>query len=162
MTTTTLIALKEYKTFYIGVVAGLVFNFLFDRPLMLLLGKLNISFIPAYYGAILSTILGNLLTVFIGLRLLKKEYNLNMYRLVQSFVRVLLSSTIMLIVLRLMKIVVPLNGGRFYSLFVVFLYALVGAAVYGFIVYKIKMLKQAVGKENLETINNKVKKVLKK
>lgn len=162
LVTTILIALKEYKTFYIGVLAGLLFNYIFDRPLMLLFGRLNISFIPAYYGAILSTILGNLLTVFIGLRLLKKEYHLNMYRMVQSFVRVLISCTIMLITLKLMKIIVPLSGGRFYSLMIVFLYAIVGALVYGFTVYKMKMLKQAFGKENLVTIKNKVKKVLKK
>ena len=66
--------LNESKLIYISVITGLLLNLILDVPLMLLFNKLNIY---PYYGAIVATLIGYLVSLTIPLVALKIKINLN-------------------------------------------------------------------------------------
>ena len=67
---TSLQSLDKFKTIYITTFAGLLTNAILDVPLMILCDKVGIY---PYYGAIISTIIGSSLALFISLKRLKKD-----------------------------------------------------------------------------------------
>ncbi len=66
--------LNKSKLIYTSVISGLLINLILDLPLMFLFNKLNIY---PYYGAILATLIGYLISLIIPLAVLKKDIHLN-------------------------------------------------------------------------------------
>lgn len=146
------LSLKEYKMLFISVISGLLFNAIFDVPLMYLCSK----FTYAFYGAILSTCLGHLLTIFIILFYVKNKHDFHFGNTGKNILLSILFTGIMLVVLNILKLVVPLQvSSRILSIFVVVVYALVGGLVYLGLTYKFKLVENIFGNRLLDKLKSK-------
>lgn len=161
LTTSVIIAFsfKEYKVLYIACLVGLIFNACFDVPLMYLLENFGVG----YYGAIVSTILGNLLTILIMLKVIQKRHNFSLTKAKKNIFYSLVFSLDMILCLYLLSFVININStNRLYSVFIVAFYALVGGAIYFGLTYKLKVVDKIFGKEYVDKILGKVKRIFKK
>ena len=152
--TTTLLTLKEYKVLFINLLIGLLINAVFDLPLMHLLHNLGL---PGYYGATLSTILGNMTSVMITFIFLSKRYEINFKETVQSVFKIVISVVVMYFVLTLVKFIVPFPSGRIVSFFIVLLYAIIGALIYFILIKRFHLIDTILGKEFLSNIKKRIK-----
>lgn len=152
--TTTLLTLKEYKVLFINLLIGLLINAVFDVPLMHLLHNLGL---PGYYGATLSTILGNATSIMITFIFLSKRYEINFKETVQSVFKIVISVVVMYFVLTLVKFIVPFPNGRIVSFFIVLLYAVIGAFVYFILIKRFHLIDTILGKEFLSNIKKRFK-----
>ena len=66
--------LNKTKLIYTSVISGLLINLFLDVPLIVLFNKIGIY---PYYGAILATLIGYLVSLIIPLAYLKRDINLN-------------------------------------------------------------------------------------
>ncbi len=134
LTTTTLLTLKKFKFLFINLSIGLIINAICDVPLVYLCDKVGLF--PGY-GAVFSTILGNLVSVIIVLGYLKKTIKLEFKSSINVLFRTIIGIILMVVVLSLLKFVVPITDiGRIASFFVIVLYAIVGILVYA--IYSLK------------------------
>ena len=152
--TTILLTLKEYKVLFINLVIGLIVNATLDIPLIYLFNYLKL--LP-YHGAIAATILGNIISVTIVIIFLYKKYDIDFFKSVKTFLKILLAIISMIIVVLLLKIVIPFPVNRIASAFAVLLYSVVGAGVYLFITYKTKVMDEIFEGNIVNIINKKIK-----
>lgn len=158
MCTTTLLTLKEYKVLVIDLILGLIINAILDVPLMHLCHSLSI---PAYYGATISTLLGNGVSIAIAFIYLKHKYNVNFKQTFISAIKTILSVVVMTIILSVISNFIPLKvSSRILSIFIVAIYALIGGCIYAFITNSTGMTKDILGrdiKEIVQQIKNKIR-----
>ena len=148
------LSFKEYKILIPSILAGLVFNAVFDIPLMLFFDKIG-SY--AFYGATLSTCLGHILTIYLILHSIKKKYGISLKNAYICGFKSLLSTIIMLIVLYLLSFIVPLTvSSRLASILVILLYAIIGAIIYLILTYKTKLLHDVFGENIISKIKEKL------
>lgn len=152
---TSLQSLDKFKTIYITTFAGLLTNAILDVPLMILCDKVGIY---PYYGAIISTIIGSSLALFISLKRLKKDMKFKYKDLLtilkKSIVPLLSMSAIVFILERL---IAPFFTTRITSIITCTICAVVGAIVYGVLAYKNNLLYDSLGKEYVDEILTKLK-----
>ncbi len=158
MSTTTLMTLKEYKTLFISLTIGLVINAVLDVPLMHLLNNINI---PAYYGATLSTILGNVTTIIIVFTFLKLKYGIHFKETFNRVVKIVISVFVMLITLSILKLVIPFTNNRLLSFITVAIYSIVGIITYYLCIKKFNLIDAILGNELLEKFKKKIKRKVK-
>ena len=154
VTSSVLQGLNKFKTVYLSTISGFATNALLDIPLMLLF---NYWHWPAYYGAIVATMIGYTLTIFITLYTLHKQEKLEYketFRLVlKSFVPLIA----MILVVICLKLLIPLNiGSKLSCILYVGFIAIIGAASYLIIAYKINLLQEVFGQEFLNKIIKKL------
>ena len=152
--TTTLMTLKEYKILFINLIVGLNVNAVLDVPLMHLLNNIGL---PAYYGATLSTILGNVTSIMIVFSFLKIKYGLHFKETVIRVAKLILSVLVMLLGLNILKLVIPFASSRMLSFVIVCIYALVGIIIYYVCIKKFRLLDDILGKDLLNKFKNKFK-----
>ncbi len=152
---TSLQSLDKFKTIYITTFAGLLTNAILDVPLMILCDKVGIY---PYYGAIISTIIGSSLALFISLKRLKKDMKFKYKDLLtilkKSIVPLLSMSAIVFILERL---IAPFFTTRITSIITCTICAVVGAIVYGVLAYKNNLLYDSLGKEYVDEILTKLR-----
>ena len=158
MSTTTLMTLKEYKTLFISLTIGIVINAVLDVPLMHLLNNINI---PAYYGATLSTILGNVTTIIIVFTFLKLKYGIHFKETFNRVVKIVISVFVMLITLSILKLVIPFTNNRLLSFITVAIYSIVGIITYYLCIKKFNLIDAILGNELLEKFKKKIKRKVK-
>ena len=146
--------LKEYRILFINLIVGLVVNAALDVPLMHLLSNIGL---PAYYGATLSTILGNVTSIMIVLSFLKIKYGLHFKETVIRVAKIILSVLVMLLGLNILKLVIPFASSRMLSFVIVCIYALVGIIIYYVCIKKFGLLDDILGKDLLNKFKNKFK-----
>lgn len=100
-------SLNKRKIIYLSVIAGLVVNLVFDIPFMYLAKYLGLS---AYYGAIIATLFGFLVSNTLSFRYLKKHMNISYSETLKTIPRVLLSLAEMFAVMFLLKFVLPTDS----------------------------------------------------
>ena len=81
-------SLNRTKIIYISIITGILLNLLLDVPFMNLFNDLNI---PAYYGAILATIIGTGTSVLISVIYLHKNIKLNYRETLKVIPRLIIS-----------------------------------------------------------------------
>ena len=146
---------KEYKILIPSLIAGLIFNAVFDIPLMLLIDKLGGY---AFYGATLSTCLGHMLTIWLIVHFINKKYKLSLGESYKSGFKSLIYTCIMIGILFLISLVLPLdNTNRLMSVLIVIFYAIIGAIIYLVMTYKAGLLKDVFGDDILNKIKNKLR-----
>lgn len=158
MSTTTLMTLKEYKTLFINLIVGLIINAILDVPLMHLLHNIGL---PAYYGATLSTILGNLTSVLIVFSFLKVKYGIHFKQTIIRIGKIIFSVFIMVLVLNLLKLFIPFPNSRILSFAVVCLYSLVGTIIYYLCTKKLGLIDDILGKNIFDKFINRFKRKVK-
>jgi len=152
--TTTLLTLKEYKSLFTYLIVGLGINALLDVPLMHLLHNVGL---PGYYGATLSTILGNIASILLVLVFLVRKYGIKLKRTINLVIKIMFSVLVMYLVLFLVKFIIPFSTSRILSLFIIIIYACIGFIVYFVLIKKLKLIDNILGEKFFQKIKNKIK-----
>lgn len=154
ITSSILQSLNKFKAVYQSAICGFLSNAILDLPLIFLFNKVGI---PAYLGALVASIIGYLLSSFIALKSIKKEEKQITYQdSIQTFLKVLIPSFCMIIVLLLLRLI-PYNvNSRISCLFFIILNSLIGSLVYFYISYKMGLISSILGKDFLLKIKKKL------
>ena len=154
ITSSTLQGLNKFKTVYLSTILGFFVNGILDVPLMLMFNKLGL---PSYFGAIIATMLGYSLSIFIALYRLKKENGLNYKETFKNLKKLLVPLTAMIIVVLITKNIIPYNiNNKITCALYIIINAIIGAIVYLVIAYKMNILSDIFGEK---TINKIIKKL---
>lgn len=152
--TTTVLTLKEYKTLFVSLIVGLAINAGLDAPMMKLLHSIGI---PAYYGATLSTIIGNLVSIGIILWLLKKKYDIKFKDTFVRLFKIIISVATMYFVLFGVKQIIPFATSRIMSVITIIIYAVIGMIIYCFMANKFNLFDDIFEKKLMDKMKNKFK-----
>lgn len=148
-------SLNMFKVVYKSTILGFLTNAILDVPLMYLMKKLGTH---AFYGAIIATILGYILSYTISLSSLKKQLGFSFKGIVDTIKKSMLPILSMTCVLILINLFLKLNVSGSIKIFMTCLvYALVGGFVYLSISYKIGLLESVFEKEFIDKIFKKLK-----
>lgn len=154
ITFNTMQSLNKYKIVYLSVIAGFGFNALLDIPNMLLFDKIGL---PPFWGAITATILGYLISIKIATHHLKKKHNMNYASTFKMFLKIMIPTVSMVIVLLLLNSVVPFNiDSKLGSIIKICVNALIGGIIYIGISYKMGILEEVFGKTYIDKIKKKL------
>ncbi len=123
-------------------------------PMMYLFNYIGLK---SYYGAIATTLLTQGLVIFALLVNLNKKFNVNYKKAFSTLWKVLVSNVVMFAILYILSIFVPFNNlTRVSSLFITFVYGIVGVAIYLIITIKLKVYDDILS----EGIKNRIRKLL--
>lgn len=148
-------SLNMFKVVYKSTILGFLTNAILDVPLMYLMKKLGTH---AFYGAIIATVLGYVLSYTISLSSLKKQLGFSFKGIVDTIKKSMLPILSMTCVLILVNLFLKLNVSGSIQIFITCLiYALVGGFVYLSISYKIGLLESVFEKEFIDKIFKKLK-----
>lgn len=153
--TTILLTLKEYKVLFTNLLIGLAINAAMDVPFIYLFNNLEL---PPYYGAIAATILGNAVSIIIVITFLYKKYNIDFFKQYKVFLKIILAVLTMILALTGLTYIVPLTAGRITSVFIIALYAVIGALIYFLFTYKTNTIEEVFEKDMVKFIKKKLKK----
>jgi len=127
-------SLNKTKIIYISIITGILLNLLLDVPCMNLFASINI---PAYYGAILATIIGTITSVIISIIYLHKYIKLNYYETIKIIPRLLLSVIIIISLSYGFNYLLPIDSNsRVVQVFNILISGLVIGGIYLVINYK--------------------------
>lgn len=153
----TLQSMNKFKTIYLSNLTGLILNIILDFPMMVLFHVLGFD---AYYGAIFASLLCNVISIYIGLYSIKKEYNFIYKDILKTFLKTLIPTGLMIIAVLLINPIYNLIGLSVYNkmnaIIIVIISALVGGLVYILSSYKLKIIDNIIGKEELNRIIKKL------
>lgn len=151
---TILQSLNKFKTVYLVSLSGFVLNAALDVPLMLLFHKIGI---PAYLGSLVASVCGFSSSVVVALLALKKQDKLS-YKLLRDMGgKALLAGILMLVVLIPLNILIPFNPYSLIGAFIMIIVnAIIGAPIYIGVSYKLGLIDEVFGKENVKKIIKKL------
>lgn len=151
---TCLQGMKKFKIIYLNTLIGLIINAILDVPLIVLFKK--IGWYP-FYGSIVATIIGVLISMITIYIYFKKEFKFNFKPILKTVKKIILPITSMIIVVEILKHIIPFNNLS-YSLLILslLLIVIVGAITYIFLIYKNNGLYTVFGKEY---VDDKLKKL---
>lgn len=151
----TLQSCNRFKAVYLTNIIGLLTNALLDVPLMLLCHRIGIG---AYYGAIISSTIGFIISITLGLKLVgNNEFSLNYKDTFIWIGKSLVPASFMVIVLLPLNKILPFNiyqkGG---ALLTIIINAIIGGIIFIYISYKLGILDHIFG---IDAINKLLKKL---
>lgn len=148
--------LKEYKQVFICLLSGLFTNAFLNIPLLYAFHQVGL---PAYYGSTTSTILGYIVCSFLALRYIGKKYKISYEETIKKVFTIFLTTIIMVIVLLAVKYIMPLTSmNRLLNILYVLLFSMIGGIIYLVIMFKNKSIYDIFGRNNVESIINKIRK----
>ena len=100
-------SINAEKIIYKSVIIGQFVNVALDIPFMYLFDKIGW---PAYYGAIAATLMCFIISTGMSMHYLNKEMHLNYKETIASIPRFVISSIILIIMLKLTKTILPVNS----------------------------------------------------
>lgn len=154
VTSSTLQSLNKFKAVYLSTLSGFLTNALLDVPLMLLFNALGLR---PYLGAILATCIGYSLSVFIALKILKKNSHISYKSTYKVLFKILLSTIVMIGAVLIVKNIVPLNpNSKLMCILYICLVTVVGAFAYAFTGVKTGLIKDVFKEDYLNKIKKKL------
>jgi O-antigen/teichoic acid export membrane protein len=145
--------LNKFKVVYISAISGFLCNALLDVPIMLLFNYIHI---PSYLGALVASIIGYSLSIFIALKALNKEHQIDYQDTFKSLIKILVPVISLVVILLLLKFI-PYNvESRLSSIVSIIINTIVGGFVYIFVSYKIGLLNEIIGQRYLDKIIKKL------
>lgn len=118
----------DNKKLGIVMLFGLLFKILLNNNMIANLNKMGM---PPFYGPILSTIIGLLITIVLSIIILRKDHKIDFSKSFNSIIGIAVASLVTAVALSLMKIIVPVTSdNRIISLLVIILYFVVGTFIY--------------------------------
>ena len=149
---TVLQVIKDYKMVFISLLSGVLIKIIFNNTFILSFYQIGL---PAYYGIITATILGYIISTIICMVTLYSRHNIKFKNTFNYFIEMMIGSILMIIVLFILSLIIPIYSKvRIVNLFIILLYALVGATVYFIYVYKVKLLSNIFGRNFINKIKN--------
>ncbi len=143
-------ALSKNKILYFSEILGFSLNLILDFPLMLLFNKWGIY---PFYGAIVATIIGYLVSHIIVLTYLHKKegflYTETLYKLPRLF----FSIALLIVINLLLHNVININSTRILSILVVGICGIISFLIYYFINYKTvnEIIREKLKKKQTKT-----------
>lgn len=154
VTSSTLQSLNKFKAVYLSTLSGFLANALLDVPLMLLFNALGLR---PYLGAILATCIGYSLSIFIALKILKKNSHISYKSTYKVLFKILLSTIVMIGAVLIVKNIVPLNpNSKLMCILYICLVTVVGAFAYAFTGVKTGLIKDVFKEDYLNKIKKKL------
>ena len=146
--------LSKTKLIYISCGTGLITKTILDIPLILLFNKIGIY---PFYGAILATTIGYILSLIIPLYTLHHKYNFSYKETVKSIPKLILTIAILIAICLIIKPVIFNHiNGKFYMLLVLGFIGLICLILY-YLMNK-DLLNKLLGDRLLNKFNKKRKK----
>lgn len=154
ITSSTLQGLNKFKTVYLATILGFLTNGILDVPLMLLFNYLKI---PAYFGAIVATMIGYSLSIFIGLFTLHRQNHISYKETFKVVLKLIVPLIAMILVVTLLKMIIPFNiASKISCIIYIGICALLGATVFIIISYKMGILTEVFGEKFINKIIKKL------
>lgn len=146
--------LNNTKVTFIALLASFIGKVILNIPFMHLCKYMSI---PLYLGPIMVTLITQGMAIIYIVYILKRDYEIKFKETLKVFIKIIIATLIMLLVLILMKNFINFDiTSRLLSIVYILIYAFVGIIVYGLIVIKTKLLNQVLGDK---FINNILKKL---
>ena len=146
--------LNKFKTVYIASITGFVVNAALDVPLMLLCNSINV---PAYLGALISSIIGYLSASIIALYIIKKEHKINYKETFKSITKILVPIASMMLVLVLLSLAIKVDlSSRLSCIIYIAINSIIGGLVYIYVSSKMGLLKDIIGQNMIDKIKKKL------
>lgn len=146
--------LNKFKTVYIASITGFVVNAALDVPLMLLCNSINV---PAYLGALISSIIGYLSASLIALYIIKKEHKINYKETFKSITKILVPIASMMLVLVLLSLAIKVDlSSRLSCIIYIAINSIIGGLVYIYVSSKMGLLKDIIGQNMIDKIKKKL------
>ena len=157
VTITILQVFKDYKTIYISLLVGFIIKLLLNVSLMNSFNKMGL---PPYYGSISATIMGYFMSTIICLIVLQRKFSINYENTLKEIINIVFSTLFMVVSVILLRFVIPSYSlNRLLNIPIIFSYTFVGGLVYFIIVHKSNTLKNIFGKNYLDKLLSKNKKM---
>jgi O-antigen/teichoic acid export membrane protein len=144
--------MKKYKLVYLNTIVGIVVNAILDIPLIILLN--NIKFYPII-GTIVSTMIGQLISITIVFINLKKELNFKYKEIFKLLFKITIISALLLLASFILK--KSLLNNINYNLIKVGISGLIFVPIYIYITYKTKLIFKIFSEEGIDKILKKLK-----
>ena len=146
--------LNNAKVTFIALLTSFIGKVILNIPFMHLCKYMSI---PLYLGPIMVTLITQGMAIIYIVYILKRDYEIKFKETLKVFIKIIIATLIMLLVLILMKNFINFDSSsRLLSILYILIYAFVGIIVYGLIMIKTKLLNQVLGEK---FINNTLKKL---
>jgi len=147
-------SINKYKVVLIGIGAGLIAKILLIIPLMISFEAMGLY---AFYGIIISTIIGYLIAIIINLIHLSKTFDMRFEKTFSRVLRTVWATMLMsLVILLLNRYVITFGTTVLDSILEVILYSIIGGSIYFVVTFK--TFKEIFGDKYID----KFKKIFKK
>ena len=142
------------KEVIIFTLVGVVTNAAMDLPLIYLYNNIGL---PPYLGATTASIIGEVVTLALLLSTLYRKHKLSYKPSLKILAKILLPLVAMAAVVTGLKFVWPVIEERGVMLILqMAVYAIAGAAVYGFLAYKLDAITEVIGEDKINSILRKL------
>ena len=143
--------MKKYKIVYVSTLVGLIINTLLDVPMILLLNKFG--FYP-YIGSMIATIIGQLVTIYMVLSFLKKEFEFTYKSVYNTISKMIIPLLLICIPSIFVQSIFDLNG--YIKTFIMLGFVgLMYVGIYALLTYKNKLLTDILGTRLINKILKK-------
>ena len=135
----------------IGVLVGKI---VLNIPVMYLLYKIQIA---AYYGPIVTNLITQTFAIIYILYVLNSKYKINYQDSLNKFLKLIFTSTIMFVSLKIMTIFIPLDSlTRIDALVETIIYTAVGALIFAITAHKLNLINEVFGSHNIKKITKRL------
>lgn len=146
--------LNNTKVTFIALLTSFIGKVILNIPFMHMCEYLGI---PLYLGPIIVTLITQGMAIIYIIYILKKHYEIKFRETLKVFLKIILGTLAMLLVLIILEKFISINiTNRFTSILYIGIYMIIGILVYGLIMIKTKTLEQVLGGN---FINNILKKL---
>jgi len=143
-------SLNRYKTLYITLIGGFLFNACTNILFMEIFAKIGL---PIYYGNLFATMLGYLIIILGATIDFKHKFKTKYKETIKQFLISLVAATIMAIVLNILKNIISVSDlTKLQSIIVLIIYIIIGAIIYFGITIKTKSFDKIIGKNTLKNL----------
>ena len=150
-------ALDNSKIALGTLIGSFILKALLNVPMMHLFNFLNIK---AYYATIFTTMLTQGIATIYLLYKLKKIYQVNYCKSINTAIKIILINGIMMISLMIIKLFLgELETTRLWALLEIIIYTIIGAIIYLFLSYKNNVFDEVFGSNFINKIMNKIRRV---
>ena len=153
-------SMNNTKQSIIALGGSLIAKVLLNVPMMNLF---NLIGIEAYYAPIALNILIDTSASLYLLYIVKKDTKISYFKTVQTIIKIVLCTVIMVLVLSILNMFIPsYSHSRMISILYIVLYGIIGMITYFFVAYKSKTIDNVFGKGFVQKVFDNLKKLKKK
>lgn len=153
-------SMNNTKQSIIALGGSLIAKVLLNVPMMHLF---NLIGIEAYYAPIALNILIDTSASLYLLYIVKKDTKISYFKSVQTIIKIVLCTVIMVLVLSILNMFIPsYSHSRMISILYIVLYGIIGMITYFFVAYKSKTIDNVFGKGFVQKVFDNLKKLKKK
>ena len=146
-------SLNKFKLVYTLSATGFILNALLDMPIMLLFDKVGI---PPYLGSVTASIVGYSVSIYIGLRSLRKENGISYKDTFINLGKTLIPALCMLAVILPMQIFIPFTAATKLGCIInIAALAVVGGLIYIVVSFKSGIVEEILGRRMVNKLLRK-------